>query len=192
MKQFISEDLKEEFYITLYFNIKNGFEIAGLKRAYLDFNRTLKIPDGNSEKRKIIQNESQDFLKNDLINLINRKINSQDNFDKEHRNVCNRLIDFWNELSYGQAQKWVNMTLKYWLLFGENRINSIERNAMYFHIPIDSYVQKGMFSENNPRPWSKIDNYDEYFEYQLLHRDKNTKNPPIIDEFIFFNKYKTN
>ena len=190
MSNILSEKLKEEFYITLYFNISDGYENAGLKRAYLDFNRTLKIKDGNQEGRNLKQNKAQSFLEKELKSLINNQINSQTDFDKKHKNLCNRLIQNWSELSIGQAQKWINMTLKYWLLFGEKRISNIERNAKYFHIPIDSYVQKGMFSEKNPNPWSKISEYENYFDYQLKHRNKKTGNPPLLDEFYFFNDYK--
>lgn len=80
------------------------------------------------------------------------------------------------------------MTLKYWLLFGDNRISNIEKNAIYFHIPIDSFVQKDMFGETKPKPWSKINSYTEYMRYQQKHREKNIKTPPIIYEFEFFNK----
>ncbi len=46
MSSFLTEKLKEDFYITLYFNISEGFENIGLKSTYLEFNRTLKIKDG--------------------------------------------------------------------------------------------------------------------------------------------------
>ena len=190
MSQILSQKLKEDFYLTLYFNISKGFKNAGLKRAYLDFNRTLKIKDGNQLNRNLQQQKTQSYLKSELKRIIVLKVNSQAEFDHEHKILCNNLISEWNELTIGQAQKWINMTLKYWLLFGEERIENIEKNAEYFHIPIDSYVQKGMFSEKNPNAWSNILDYDTYFSYQLKHRNKNTGNPPILDELDFFNNYK--
>lgn len=81
------------------------------------------------------------------------------------------------------------MTLKYWLLFGKEKIIGIERNAKFFHMPIDRYVQKEMLKIRNKNPWSKINDYSEYMEYQIYQREKNTGNPPIVDEFIFFNQY---
>ncbi len=81
------------------------------------------------------------------------------------------------------------MILKYWLLFGDARIPEIEINARHFHIPFDSYVQKEMFGEKTPKPWNKISNYDDYLKYQLDHRNKQTGNFPLVDEFIFFNDY---
>ena len=186
----LSTKQKEEFYIRLYFNTDNGYEIAGLKRAYLDFNRTLVIKNKNQKLRDSKRRKTEQYLKKKLLELISKDINSQNRFDVLHEELCENLIKEWPELTMGQAQKWINMTLKYWLLFGENRINNIELNAAFLHIPIDSYVQKGMFNEKTPRPWSKLDSYETYFSYQEKHREKNTGNPPIIDELEFFNKYK--
>ena len=188
MKNILSNELKEEFYIRAYFNTREGFEIAGIKRAYLDFNRTLVIKDKNQEIRNEQRNAAGQFLKDNLLLLISLDINNQEIFDSNHENICEKLTEKWDELSIGQAQKWINMTLKYWLLFGEERISNIEKNVKYFHIPIDSYVQKEMFNETEPKPWSKIKNYADYMEYQRKHREMNIKTPPIIYEFEFFNK----
>jgi hypothetical protein len=79
------------------------------------------------------------------------------------------------------------MTLKYWLVFGEKRIADIEKNAQYFHIPIDSYVRSKMIVIKGYQAWSKINDYDEYMQYQIKHREKKTGNFPIIDELNFFN-----
>lgn len=188
MNSILTNQIKEDYFIKLYFNISDGFELAGIKRAYLDFCRTLKIED---EKRIDFREKIENYL---LINLkkicLTNKFESQEEFDLQHKTWCEEIRDIWPQLSYGQTQKWVNMTLKYWLLFGETKIKGIELNSSYFHIPIDSYVQKGMFHEKSPKPWSKIDNYSDYMKYQLTHRNKLTGNDPIVDEFIFFNQYK--
>ncbi len=187
MGHYWTEDLKETFYIKLYFNIDSGFEDAGLKRAYLDFNRTLRK--NNQVDWDTQRLSAQNFLRKCLLQLISKEITSQESFDKSHKEICNFLIEHWKVLTVGQAQKWINMTLKYWLLFGVNRIENIEKNSKYFHIPIDSYVQKGLFRQQNPDPWSKIDNYETYYNYQLKHRELNSGNPPLYDEIVFFNNY---
>lgn len=186
MNSILTHELKEDFFIKIRFNTSKGFEIAGIKRAYLDFNRTLKIKDKN---REILRQNAETYLLEKLKQVLKKEFIDQDFFDSQHEIWCNELINTWSELSYGQSQKWINMSLKYWLLFGEKRINGIELNVKYFHIPIDSYVQKGMFKEKSPKPWSKISNYNDYFIYQLEHRKKQTGNYPIIDEFNFFNSY---
>ena len=187
MNSILADDLRENFFIRLYFNTNDGFYYAGIKRAFLDFRRTLIIKD---ENRLVLKQKSEKFILDKLSELISSEISNQTEFDKFHKISCEQLIQVWDELTFGQAQKWINMTLKYWLLLGEKRINGIEKNAKFFHIPIDSYVQKGMFEEKNPNAWSKINEYDIYMNYQLQHRNKLTNNCPIIDEFNFFNEYR--
>lgn len=132
MINILSNELKEEFYIRAYFNTTKGFELAGIKRAYLDFNRTLVIEDKNQENRNELRRSAEQFLKDTLLRLISLDIDNQEVYDDNHKNTCLKLIEKWNELSIGQAQKWVNMTLKYWLLFGDNRIPSIEKMQFTF------------------------------------------------------------
>ncbi|MCR9015771.1 hypothetical protein [Aquiflexum gelatinilyticum] len=187
MTSILTDSLREDFFIKLYFDTKNGFYSAGIKRAFLDFSRTLVI---KNEYRAKLRQSAENFIFTQLTSVTQNQFNNQKDFDSFHRLSCERLIDTWEELNFGQAQKWINMTLKYWLLFGDKRIKGIEKNAKYFHIPIDSYVQKGLFNEKNPKPWSKIKTYEVYFEYQQKHRDKETGNYPIIDEFNFFNVYE--
>lgn len=188
MNTILKENLREDFYIRLFFDTKNGFYDAGTKRAFLDFSRTLPIKD---ENRSTLKQDAENFLINELKKLTEKELNNQENFDNFHRLTSENLMQIWDELSFGQAQKWINMTLKYWLLFGETKIKGIELNARYFHIPIDSFVQKGMFKEKNPKAWSKISDYQTYLNYQIKHREKKSKNYPIVDEFEFFNQYKT-
>lgn len=91
MNNILSNELKEEFYIRVYFNTKKGFEIAGIKRAYLDFNRTLVIKDKNQENRNELRNAAEQFLKNHLLRLISLDIDNQEMFDSNHENVCVKL-----------------------------------------------------------------------------------------------------
>ena len=187
MQSIISNNLREDFFIKLYFDTEKGYYNAGIKRAFLDFSRTLKIKD---ENRAYLRKSAEKYISIKLKRITRTEFKTQREFDGFHRTSCEQLIKTWDELTFGQAQKWINMTLKYWLLFGEKRINGIDLNAKYFHIPIDSYVQKGMFNEKHPKAWSKIDNYQTYFDYQELHRNKRTGNYPIVDGFNFFNNYK--
>jgi hypothetical protein len=187
MNSILTDNLRENFFIRLYFDDSEGFYKAGIKRAFLDFSRTLKIQDDN---RSILKANAENFILTQLKKATQTDFNSQEEFDNFHKLSCEKLISTWTELKYGQAQKWINMTLKYWLLLGDKRIEGIERNAKYFHIPIDSYVQKGMFDEKYPNAWSKIDDYETYLNYQTRHRNKQTGRYPIVDEFNFFNDYK--
>lgn len=116
------------------------------------------------------------------------EISSQEEFDEYHKKLCSELKEKWSVLNVGKAQKWINMTLKYWMLLGNSRIESIEKNYKFFHIPIDSFVIKDMLNEKI-NPWSKIENYEDYLYYQKKLRNKKAENPPIIEEFNFYNNH---
>jgi hypothetical protein len=184
----LNDKIKEEFYIRLYFGVVTDFYFAGVKRAYLDFNRTLHLKQETKIQREIIRIENEHYLVNSLKELIKKEIRNQKEFDKEHKTIVLNLKKNWDKLTIGQAQKWVNMTLKYWLLFGNNRIQSIEKNVAYFHIPIDSIIQEFMLPNVKYKAWSKMSDYDlEYMEYQKKFRNI-SKETPIVAEFKIFNK----
>lgn len=109
-------------------------------------------------------------------------------FDTWHREVCESLVETYQEIkdennknffTYGNAQKWLNMTLKYlWLL---NRLpNDMDEKAL--HAPIDSYIlQKlensieNISAENgsykyNGETWSQLSDYEHYIELQKTIR----------------------
>lgn len=127
-------------------------------------------------------------------------------FDKWHKAKCEEIINFMNnsidksntkilkeeKFTIGQAQKWVNMTLKYlWLL------NALPTGIKpeYLHVPIDSYIIEiaydnknkfenalGLLEDKPPKSWSKLSEYDEYFEIQEAIRKAiktNTTNETI-------------
>lgn len=125
-------------------------------------------------------------------------------FDDWHKAKCEEIINFMNnsidksntnilkeDFTIGQAQKWVNMTLKYlWLL------NALPTGVKpeYLHVPIDSYIIKIAYSkkvtfkyalglEDKPKKsWSKLPKYEKYFEIQKAIREAiktNTTNETI-------------
>ncbi|MFK7749491.1 MAG: hypothetical protein AB8B65_13935 [Kordia sp.] len=186
----ISLEIKENFLIRLYFGVVTDFYFAGVKRAYLDFSRTLHLKNETKLQREITRKETEYYLVKKLKEFISKDLSNQNEFDTEHRKIVLGLKNKWKKLSIGQSQKWVNMTLKYWLLFGNKRIPSIEKNAIYFHIPIDSIIQKSMFPNMKHNAWSKMKDYDlVYMEYQKKFRT-NSNEIPILAEFNMFNESK--
>lgn len=186
MSRLLTFELKEDFFIRVYFNTQEGYELAGIKRAYLDFNRTLPVLNKSQIKRDQDRKSTENYLKDKLLQFINEDFIDFHAFDLRHKELCLALRNYWSELTIGQAQKWINMTLKYWLVFGENRIKNIEKNARFFHIPVDRFIQSKILIKNSG-PWSQIDDYPKYFEYQTRFREDNPDKIPIIEEFIFFN-----
>lgn len=126
-------------------------------------------------------------------------------FDDWHKAKCREIINFMNNsidksnteilkesFTIGQAQKWVNMTLKYlWLL------NALPTGVKpeYLHVPIDSYIIEiaydnknkfenalGLLEEKPEDSWSKLPKYETYFEIQEAIRKAiktNTTNETI-------------
>lgn len=117
-------------------------------------------------------------------------------FDDWHKAKCEEIINFMNnsidksntkilnkkeKFTIGQAQKWVNMTLKYlWLL------NALPTGVEpeYLHVPIDSYIIEiaydnknkfenalGLLEEKPKKSWSKLSEYEEYFKIQEAIRE---------------------
>lgn len=95
-----------------------------------------------------------------------------------------------SSFTYGLAQKWVNMTLKYlWLL---DRLPE-GLTAKSLHVPIDSFVLKKLQEENvdgisgndgdtykyKGKSWSQLDDYDVYLDIQTKIRKIAGKTFPI-------------
>lgn len=114
-------------------------------------------------------------------------------FDDWHKAKCEEIINFMNnsidksnteilkeKFTVGQAQKWVNMTLKYlWLL----NVLPTGVEPEYLHVPIDSYIIEiaydnknkfenalGLLEEKPKDSWSKLSKYEDYFKIQKAIR----------------------
>lgn len=88
------------------------------------------------------------------------------------------------QLTYGQAQKWVNMATKYLLVFAvifkdmdcQEKLDSIpnffrEADAIQkLHIPLDSFIMQ-QYKVNNFGPWSKM-NREQYEACRTQIKDK--------------------
>lgn len=165
------------------------------------------------------RDEANNFIgsKNNLIKNICENILSpvktekgeisfeNSDFDDWHKAKCREIINFMNnsidksntkilkkDFTIGQAQKWVNMTLKYlWLL------NALPTGVKpeYLHVPIDSYIIEiaydnknkfenalGLLEEKPKKSWSKLPEYKKYFKIQEAIRKAiktNTTNKTI-------------
>ncbi len=183
------EKLRFNTLLKFYFGNVENFKQAAIKRAYRDLNRTLPLGYESQKQRDEHRERIGSLLSDKLNHLLDFKFTEQIEFDNYHRAVCKEIAKEWSKLKIGHIQKWVNMTLKYWLIIGNDRIKGIELNYMFFHIPIDSIILEKIFAEKNPKiPWSKIEVYDTYFAYQEIFREKFPNEIPIIFETEIFNK----
>lgn len=186
----------EDFWIRVYLNPKGNLIEASADRAYRDLNRTLRGlgKEQSIEKykhiRSLVINLSQDLISFDPMN--------QSSFDNLHRQKCEDLIKGFNiqyeniRMTVGQAQKWINMYLKYLFVLGESRIPSINRNYQYFHIPVDNIIQEALVAresiERIKGAWSRINDYDVYLDYQKRIRKAFKDKTPMDVEFKVFNE----
>lgn len=188
-----------EFLKYAYFNITKGDSMNDVlskcaNKAYMDLCRTIKFKTDNSNVKTEHKAKICDMLVNEYnalcnaVNACSSENEKQEIFDKEHNRICEEIIKTYSEISdftYGQAQKWLNMMLKYVLLIeGDSTLKS------YLHIPVDSYIMQavgsdnpklkyclklecvpkkngtvGKYSESTSKPWSKW-NYEEYIAFQ--------------------------
>jgi hypothetical protein len=183
-----------DFWIKLYLNPKTDFVDACIDRAYRDFNRTMRGIGKTQSKEKYTLLKGR--LKSFIHEILTNTFYIQADFDNWHWRKCDVLkSEFRNQLafplSYGQAQKWINMSLKYCFALGEDKVPGISKNYQFFHIPIDNIIQNKLLKENIqkfPFPWSHIDNYNSYLDYQKTVRNKFKGQIPMEVEFKLFNK----
>ena len=170
----MNENIKNFYRICVFGTEKNN-EKAAANRAYRDMCRTIRFEKGVSQK-----------LKNDcrtrVVKLIEteiKKCNSIDiveKYDEFHDSLCSRIIDCYDnqtiaEITYGQAQKWVNMTMKYLCVLYDGQCDWLNKIYSFLHIPIDSIIldkAKKEFPNEFPVnniPWSQLSR-EEYITIQ--------------------------
>jgi hypothetical protein len=184
----------ENFWIRCYLNPTTNLTDAAIDRAYRDFNRTLHGI--GKEQNKDKQKELKSVIIKFLSELLTKTFNNQDDFDRWHESKCVELVKAYRDISnhklfIGQAQKWINMTLKYLFALGENRIKGISKNYIYFHFPLDNIIQDKLVKLGIPKfkvSWSRIDNYVEYLNYQCLVRTKFAGQILMDVEFRLYNE----
>ena len=192
----MNENIKK-FYRICVFGTEENNEKAAANRAYRDMCRTIRFEKGVSQ-----------MLKNDcrtrVVELIETEIkncNSIDTlekYDEFHDSLCLSIINFYDnqtiaEITYGQAQKWVNMTMKYLCVLYEGQCDWLNKIYSFLHIPIDSIILDKAkkefqyeFSVNNT-PWSQLSR-EEYITIQNKLRAV-IKDVALIDwEFKAWNR----
>ena len=177
----VNEDLLK-FLKFSYFGTLTNLKEAAANRAYRDMCRTIRFNGLCEETRLELKKE----VNRELITKIE---NIKDNFEIWHKEACGLIIEKYEkyriELTYGQAQKWVNMTIKYLYMLNEHTFDKV---FDFLHIPVDNYIFKAVKEElgikNPKKPWSKLGE-KKYFEYQKAIREelKKMKYSPLLWEF---------
>lgn len=160
--------------------VKN-FEGAA-RKAYADMaRRTLRIKE-NSKERKVLKEQATKILQQAVEDLKN----DSSDFPKWHEKSCNALIAcYGGQLSYGQAQKWLNMLLKYLYVYdvkGYETLFSPERITA-LDMPVDSKVIDALrrkYTVKRPTAGWSVWDRNTYRAYQTAARSA-LQNAPDIE-----------
>lgn len=169
---------------------------ACIRSAYADFRRTLHgiatLPGRNLvvEQAHWEVRQRLDALRTDVSLPV-----SQDASDAWHRDACRRLIARFPsrgpKLHVGQAQKWLNMALKYVYTFGERRLPGFASRYPQCHVPLDSVLLNRLASYSLPRlstSWSRLSDYNEYARFQRCIRQAFTIAPLDVEFLLWLGK----
>lgn len=167
----IDEDIVE-FLRAIYFGTYTNPYEAASNRAYLDMNRTIRFNGMPSQERDKIRKKVTGILEEEIKMICAIKVSHQEQYDIWHFYVCDKIRKLYRdnhiEFYYGQAQKWVNMTMKYLYIIGECAFDGL---FQYLHAPLDKYVfDIAKKEEGIKKPkvsWSRWDDYQgQYISYQ--------------------------
>jgi hypothetical protein len=163
--------------------------------GYLDVNRTLGGIDPEQSR------QFKDVVGSFISDLLASPSENQEVFDILHRQCCEECLGSTGNahIHYGQAQKLLNMSLKY--LYNEYAVyrgktnqfrfpdNNIEH---FFHLPIDSQIRDFLvrnchFIAPTRIPWSQW-NYEHYISFQRQLRQRNNpKFCPLEIDYMLWN-----
>lgn len=187
-----------DFLKAIYFGDFTDPLKAASSRAYRDMNRTIRFNGLPDATRFTLREKVNTFFDAELSKLNSDSITSQDEFDAWHRRVSDMIKAlYWDEgvkLTYGHAQKWINMTIKYLYML---EVDTFGATFEFLHIPLDNYVfdiARDSLGITRPKvAWSNWDNYEEqYLQYQNMIREKITIGSPLRWEFRYWLKAARN
>ena len=163
-----------------------------IKRAYRDMNRTLRTKEHQAE---------WDSLKEDVTKLINDCVkrfvvieDGRDSYDKWFNELIISMVNSQIDVDgiilkykYGQAQKWVNMTMKYLVIL---KYKPVYNFIPFLHVPIDEKIVYKIVGDDSKEkskliPWSSKLNPTNYYEFQ--RKVRNSYSCPMAWEFEAWN-----
>ncbi len=129
-----------------------------------------KTPEGINDKWSRRFNATKAISKH-IQNYIKESVNG---FSEWHKNVIEAMISEYSpsKLTEGQAQKWLNMTIKYLYVFSniideqDSRIDQfrdfiVNSSTSEYYPPVDSYILKQLKKEKidgiPSKVWSQMD-----------------------------------
>lgn len=195
-----------DFVLQCYFgDLKNPVD-AAINKAYVDMaSHTLKCYRSEEyEKKWDCRYKASKEIKK-ALNGINAE-----NYDDWHKKLCEKLMSVYgktddgeDKLSFGQAQKWLNMTCKYLQVFAiifkdigdDEKLQLIPqffmeaKNIKKLHVPLDSYIMKE-YKISSSVAWSKMDE-KQYEDCRGAIKDKSLEDE-LNDWCKAADKYRVN
>ena len=181
------------FLLNAYFGPVEDPVFTSANAAYLDLCRTIEFktePGVGEEIRGLLRQKVIQRIKEDIAVLQKNKGMTQGVYDCWHNRLCRWIVTEYEtshiSFHYGQAQKWVNMTMKYLSVINREVTNDYFE---FLHVPIDSIVFELAADELNVDApncrWSRMEEQD-YLDYQThlrntILRDKGIA--PLLWEF---------
>jgi hypothetical protein len=183
----------DDFLVFLFFGDMTDPLRACARRAYLDFSRTMHGIDQARGAREMRQ-EAEACLCRRIAGLVQTWKGGMGcaDFDAWHRATCDELIASYAKCNYklypGQAQKWVNMTLKYAFTLGEKRLPGYRPFYAFCHAPLDNVMLARLGAYGFPAlscAWSRLKDYPTYLSIQDWIRQRFPL-APLDAEFLLF------
>ena len=180
----------DDFVAICYFGREGDWLDRCIRRAYLDMNRTMHGMGTLGEGHADWKSSTLRVMRDRLMMLPGEHAWTQASFDSWHHESVDMLKKISSEhgfssLLVGQAQKWINMSVKYAIALGERRVPGFFRVYDVAHVAIDSVVL-GRLTELGMPPlgcaWSRLDDYRRYMECQQWVRD-NSGGIPLEVEY---------
>lgn len=164
-----------EFLRLMAFGSDSNSYHAASEKAYLDLCRTIRFQNTTIEMREDLRERVARLIEKAIDRDIADKDHTQLSYDRWHRAICEEILHTYRqvgiEFHIGQSQKWVNMAMKYLCVLNDPATWAV---YPYLHVPIDQYIYQAAEQELQIKPipaaWSRIDDYEDYYAYQMAIR----------------------
>lgn len=176
-----------EFFLYSYFGKSKDALEAAINNAYGDMASHTLIGFNNLEKGDEIKKDYRKTATKVIKEYIKEKLSgckTDEDFIHWHSKLCKEIRVVYKEIdfTYGHAQKWINMTLKYLYMFysvGESEVGKdifvndeykdldltyqldnntkaiVEKTYKFYHVPLDNYILKRVYELKNIFPESE-------------------------------------
>lgn len=146
-----------------------------IKRAYAPSVQNTAVKQGKygHKKLQVPRKLCKEQLFLEFRKLYDNQKVSEEIFEKWEKSTADKIREIYKNngidlYTYGNAQKWINMTIKY--IFSSNYMNHNVDIYEVAYLPIDSIIQQIAYKELGVKKlscaWSKCDDWEEIERYQ--------------------------